>query len=77
MAIEVLIFGQLAEIVGTDKLSLPKAADTGELVKVLHKQFPNLAQANYKLAVNKVLQEGHADLQEGDVIALLPPFSGG
>ncbi|MDI1356010.1 MAG: MoaD/ThiS family protein [bacterium] len=77
MAIEVLLFGQLSEITGADKLTVTKASSTVELVQVLHKQFPNLALANYKLAVNKVLTEGNTVLKDADVVALLPPFSGG
>ncbi|WP_395625573.1 MoaD/ThiS family protein [Daejeonella sp.] len=77
MQVEVLLFGQLADIVGTNKFHLQNIPDTDTLGKKLHEMYPALAKLSYSIAVNKktihenTIFDGDAD------IALLPPFSGG
>lgn len=77
MEITVLIFGQLAELVGTHELKLNGYDTTNELESDLHQRYPRLSESKYRLAVNKKLVSTTASLAAGDVVALLPPFSGG
>jgi molybdopterin converting factor small subunit len=73
---KVLLFGQIAEIVGTRELYL-EAGDTQSLTAALCEQYPALHKAVFALAVNKVTIHSNTPLAENDEVALLPPYSGG
>ncbi len=73
---QILLFGQLADIVG-GSLSLDGINDTDALKKVLHKEHPALANLKYVIAVDKKIVTSNQQLNENNVVALLPPFSGG
>lgn len=77
MKIKVLVFGELTDILEANDLELPDVKNTRELNELLAKLFPNLAGANYSMAINNKIVQGPASLKDGDVVALLPPFSGG
>ena len=76
MAIQVLFFGQLTEIAG-NAAEVPVAGTLRGLELELWKQFPLLKEKKYALSVNQKMVAGDISLAEGDVVALLPPFSGG
>ena len=48
-----------------------------EIIDYLVKKYPFLNNKTYRIAVNKKLITGKEQLNEGDTIALLPPFAGG
>ena len=73
---QILLFGQLADIVG-GSISLNGIDDTDGLKKVLHKKHPALADLKYVIAVDKKIITSNQQLNENNVVALLPPFSGG
>lgn len=79
MKINILLFGSLTEITGQSNLSLTsdQLADVHHLHAYLLKQYPALASKTFKYAVNQDLVDTSHVLQEGDEVALLPPFSGG
>lgn len=77
MKIQVMIFGQLTDIVNGNTLTLSGIADTDNLVKELNKQYPALAQVKYIIAVDKQTVTTNTNLKDGSTVALLPPFSGG
>lgn len=74
--IHVMPFGQIAEITGSDSFQLT-AQDTDEIQQILVRQFPELQMRQYAIAVNKVIIKENTALQQGAIVALLPPFSGG
>lgn len=76
-AIEILAFGQLTDITGQNALQLQDASDTDQLTIMLVEKYPALAQSKYLVAVNMEIIRGNVKLNPGDVVALLPPFSGG
>lgn len=77
MEIKILLFGELAQIAGTNNIVLKDIANTNAVSEKLFEQFPTFKNKKYALAVNKQLvKESHA-LVDGDELALLPPFSGG
>ena len=76
MNINIIIFGQLCEILG-EKLVIENISDTESLQQALHKKFPDLANFKYVMAVNKKQITTNTVLNEEAVVALLPPFSGG
>jgi molybdopterin synthase sulfur carrier subunit len=77
MEINLLIFGQIADITGKSAWKIAGIKDTNELIKNLEEQFPALSTTSYSIAVNKKVIQGNKALNENDTIALLPPFSGG
>ena len=76
MTINIIIFGQLAEIAGST-LSLENVTDTNTLVKELHSLYPALSDSKYVIAVNNKMVNENTILDENSTVALLPPFSGG
>jgi len=74
--INILPFGQIAEITGDETFQLT-AADTDEIQLLLAQRFPALLRKHYVIAVDKVIVKSNTLLHPNSVIALLPPFSGG
>ncbi|WP_166336608.1 MoaD/ThiS family protein [Sphingobacterium chungjuense] len=75
MKIRVLSFGGLVEIIG--KENMIEAIDTDQVVSHLEQTYPALAGRKYVLAINEQMKTENTLLQESDVVALLPPYSGG
>ncbi|MGB3946808.1 MAG: MoaD/ThiS family protein [Bacteroidia bacterium] len=77
MKTTILFFGMLAEAAGTNEVEVENITDTDALVDYIVKQYPLLNNKTYRIAVNKKLITSKEQLNEGDTIALLPPFAGG
>jgi len=80
MKITVLLFGIIRDIVGenTLELDLEKAILIGQLKQDLLKKYNNLQQySNFSIAVNEEYVDLNYVLQPNDVVALIPPVSGG
>ena len=77
MQVNIIIFGQLTDIVGNREISLTDIADTDQLLATMHSMYPALLDIKYVIAVDKKVISGNTDLNNNSVIALLPPFSGG
>jgi sulfur-carrier protein len=77
MEINILFFGELATIVGVEKMELQNIADTISLNEFILEKYPSLKNKTYRIAVNRELISGKYDLKNGDEVALLPPFAGG
>ncbi len=79
MKINILVFGSLADVTGTSALHIQAEGitSTGTLQQYLQTNYPGLQHKSYQLAVNQQLAIAGQALNEGDEIALLPPFSGG
>lgn len=75
MDINVIAFGQIAEITGSKFII--EASDITILKTRLHTQHPALADKKYAIAVNKKLVTTNVTLTENDTVALMPPYSGG
>jgi sulfur-carrier protein len=76
MPVNIIIFGQLTDITG-NSLSLDGIADTDHLVHKLNELYPALADKKYLVAVDKKVISGNTILTNNNIVALLPPFSGG
>ena len=76
MAVNIIFFGQLADIAGTS-VFINGVADTDSLITALHNTYPALARAKYVIAVDKRVITSNTLVNEKTVVALLPPFSGG
>jgi sulfur-carrier protein len=77
MQVEITLFGQLADIAGTQKIHLHDIPDTASLEQKLHEMYPAIANLSYSIAVNKKTIHQNTRLDEDVNVAFLPPFSGG
>jgi molybdopterin converting factor subunit 1 len=81
MRVKVLFFASARELTGeTDiHLDLQPGATTGEIPELLMSIYPDLdmKRDRMSIAVNKVYCREPTELKEGDIIAILPPISGG
>ncbi len=75
--IDILAFGQLIDITGQSSWQMEEAIDTDQITSKLLEKYPKLAQSKFLMAVNMEVIRGNVQLNSGDVVALLPPFSGG
>lgn len=75
--LNIMIFGQLEDIIGTSVITIEKVSDTVALLEKLYMQYPLLNQKKFLIAVDKKIINGKAEIGETALIALLPPFSGG
>lgn len=76
MQIQIMSFGQIAEVTGTNRFSL-NAVDTNGLRKALEDTYPGLQQKTYAIVINRKLVTENTLLTQDAEVALLPPFSGG
>ncbi len=80
MKLKLLLFGVAREIIAEDQidLSLQEGASLLELKKILYAKYSRLEEFNrFLFAVNESYEEEDYLLKEGDVVALIPPVSGG
>jgi molybdopterin synthase sulfur carrier subunit len=77
MKTTILFFGALTETTSTEKTEFQNISDTETLKQQLLHHYPSLKNKTYRIAVNKILITENQLLNEGDTIALLPPFAGG
>jgi molybdopterin converting factor subunit 1 len=80
MKIQILFFGAAHDITGMRNMDADVTADmdTESLKKMLQERFSGInADLRYALAVNQKVVAVNQPLSEGDVVAILPPVSGG
>jgi molybdopterin synthase sulfur carrier subunit len=74
---QIIVFGQLTDLVQSSSIAIPDVPDTDALRKALTSQFPALATAKFAIAVDQQIITTNTLLTEKSTVALLPPFSGG
>lgn len=77
MSVQLKFFGQLAELCGTDHITVEEIRDTNMLLENLFHQFPGLQNTKFIVAVDNKITTGNTLLTNTSIVALLPPFSGG
>lgn len=77
MPVQVIVFGQLTDIVGRQPITVADATDTTQLIQQLNERYPALVNASYIIAVDKQLISDNTLLTGDHTVALLPPFAGG
>jgi molybdopterin converting factor subunit 1 len=81
MKCEVLLFAQLRESIGRERLSLELKdnATVGDAIDELSRQHPIIKsmRKTIALAVDQAYQPATVRLRDGCTIALIPPVSGG
>lgn len=76
-SITILLFGQMTEAAGTNKVQIPNPGDLEGVKQALFSLFPELEKHLFKIAVNQELVSGNPAIGADDEIAFLPPFAGG
>ncbi|MDG2371073.1 MAG: MoaD/ThiS family protein [Flavobacteriaceae bacterium] len=77
MEMKLRYFGQLQEATGKKEEVLTEAFETlGNLRNFLVKRYPELNHVNFKIAQDNKIDSDSSPLS-GNLIDLLPPFSGG
>jgi molybdopterin converting factor subunit 1 len=80
MKISVLFFGITKDLVKSSQLQVEVAENSSvaNLKAVLKDTFPQLENINsYAIAVNEEYSDDESVLKEGDIVAIIPPVSGG
>ncbi|MBC8266689.1 MAG: MoaD/ThiS family protein [Flavobacteriales bacterium] len=77
MRIKVLFFGVLEDVTKKKEMSISDFSDTDSLLKALKNEFAELNEKTFQIAVNQTIINKNTTLNNGDTIALLPPFAGG
>ena len=80
MKITILFFGITADLIRETKqeLVLEKSIVVGAFKLILKEKYPQLKNIDsYAIAVNEIYAEDAFILQKGDVVAIIPPVSGG
>jgi len=79
MQIQVLLFGIIRDIVGQNKLDVAISDDmTVEQFRTqLIDQYSELINYSFAVAVNEAYAESNTQLNDNDIVALIPPVSGG
>ena len=80
MKIITLFFGITADLIGETELdiALEDSITVGAFKFILKEKYPQLKNINsYAIAVNEVYAKDSIILKEGDVVAIIPPVSGG
>lgn len=76
--IKLLFFAELEEIVGSRELTIDQSEMSVSAVKeYLKAKFPSLAVDRAMVAVNEEYAEDNDSVKTGDVVAFIPPVSGG
>jgi molybdopterin converting factor small subunit len=79
--VRILAFAGVREIVGAAQrtVEVPAGATAGRVWDDLAREFPRLSEIarSTRLARNGALVERDAALQDGDELAVMPPFGGG
>jgi molybdopterin converting factor small subunit len=77
MKINVLFFGILTDIVKASSMQIEDVENIRQLKSWLWKNYPQTKDMDFQIALNKNIVDGKHDLNDGDEVALLPPFAGG
>ncbi len=77
MKIKLLFFGNIAEHARKTEIELNGITNTTELRDYIEFHYPHLMNTKFAIAVNKKISGQEVGFQDGDTVALIPPFSGG
>ncbi|MES2005234.1 MAG: MoaD/ThiS family protein [Bacteroidota bacterium] len=75
--ITVLFFGSLTDVTTVHELQVDAISDTEQLISFLNGKYPALQTAKYFISVNQQMVQEKITIQRDDIVALMPPFSGG
>lgn len=76
---EIKIFAGIKEKVGIDVIDIPAGDEitVADLKERIYIEYPELDGEVFQVAVNEAFQTDDYTVKSGDVVALIPPVSGG
>lgn len=80
MKIKVLLFGIIKDLINNSSLEfdLSEFTTIANFKVILFNNYPELkSYQNFAIAVNEVYEDNSYLLQNNDIVALIPPVSGG
>jgi molybdopterin converting factor small subunit len=77
MEIKVLFFGVLAEVAMINCKHYSGVTSFSDLKGRIEDEFPEIIHYNFRYSLNNVLVDNDPVLNDGDEVALMPPFAGG
>ena len=80
MTVKVLFFGITTDLVNSnqDEITIEKPISVADFKIILKEKYPSLTNiASYAIAVNESYAEDTSIIKKNDVVALIPPVSGG
>lgn len=77
MEIDIISFGKISDFIKNQRIDITCISDTDGLKIYLEKTFPEISQMKYKLALNENLIQQNTQISGNDLVAIMPPFSGG
>lgn len=80
MEIELLFFGSIQDVIGkrTEKVTLNSSSSIKEFRVFLEEKYPKLKTlSQFSIAINMEYATDEQLIKNGDMVALIPPVSGG
>jgi len=77
MTVKVLFFGVLAEVTGTNCKHFNEVKSVNDLKRMIYDEYPEVVHYDFRISVNNELIDDDQVLNNGDELALMPPFAGG
>jgi molybdopterin converting factor subunit 1 len=80
MKIKLLLFGITRDLLNVNELSFEvlENINVGDLKKELRSKYPQVENiSSYAIAINESYANDNVKLREKDVVAIIPPVSGG
>jgi sulfur-carrier protein len=77
MEIRVLFFGVLTTVTGMSFRIYQDIKSFDHLKQAIGDDFPEINNYSYLIAVNNEIINSDPELNDGDEVALMPPFAGG
>ncbi len=75
---KVMFFAHLRDAVGAESIELPLTGKTvADLKEILLEQYKSLKLDTVMIAINEEFAVNDEVINDGDVVALIPPVSGG
>ncbi|MFW5879412.1 MAG: MoaD/ThiS family protein [bacterium] len=79
MEIKISAFGKLADIMGSNRVSLKNITNSKDLLEYLQNKYPMISAESYQLVVNNTIMPSEKEIifMETDKIAIVSLFHGG
>jgi len=79
MKVNLKYFGMVAEVAGVTEELMEVSNDINSeaISELLEEKYSKLNEIDYRLAINECLNNEKVTLNDQDIVAVLPPFSGG
>ncbi len=77
MVVKVLFFGVLAEVAQTNLKHYREVKSVSDLRLRIQDDFPEIIHYSFRISLNNEIINNDQVLNDGDEIALMPPFAGG